>query len=202
MPYFYEFFGLISFIIGVAGYAVYIRSILRGQTKPHIYTHLIWGIVTGIAFCAQLYDDAGPGSWAMGFSAFACLSQAALAVKYGEKNITRSDQAALATSLLAIVLWVATDNPLWSVILVSIIDAIAFYPTFRKSWNKPWEENLTAYNIASLKFGLSLIAITNFTFITTLYAITVIVLNSVFALMCLWRRQTLHRAEEIIAKDI
>lgn len=36
MPYFYEFFGLISFIIGVAGYAVYIRSILRGQTKPHI----------------------------------------------------------------------------------------------------------------------------------------------------------------------
>ncbi len=193
MPYFYEFFGLISFIIGVTGYAIYIRSILRGQTRPHIYTHLIWSIVTGIAFGAQLYDHAGPGSWVMGFSAFACLSQAVLALKYGEKNITRSDKAALAAALLAIVLWVATDNPLWSVILVSIIDAIAFYPTFRKSWHKPWEENLTAYNIANLKFILSLVAITNFTFITTCYAITVIILNGIFVLMCLWRRQTLPK---------
>lgn len=200
MPYFHEFFGLISFLIGATGYAIYIRSILRGHTKPHIYTHLIWAIVTGIAFGAQIYDHAGPGAWVMGFSAFACLSQAILAIKYGEKNITRGDKIALAAALLAIMPWVLTDNPLWSVILVSLIDAIAFYPTFRKSWSKPWEENLTAYNLANLKFILSLIAITNFTVVTTLYALTVIVLNGLFVVMCLIRRQSLPKQGEAYKK--
>lgn len=192
----HEFFGILAFAIGMCGYVVYIRSILKGQTKPHVFTHLIWGIMTGIAFCAQLYDHAGPGSWAMGMSTFACLSQAALALKYGEKNITRSDKIALCAALLAIIPWLVTDNPFWSIILVSVIDAIAFYPTFRKSWNKPWEENLTAYNIANLKFLVSLMAMKNFTVVTTLYAITVIILNGSFVVLCLIRRQSLLKPIE------
>ncbi len=134
------FFGLVALGISLSGSTIYIASIFRGQTKPHFYTHLIWGIITVIAFFAQLHDHAGPGSWTTGITALACLLQAGLALKYGEKNITRSDQAALLVSLLAVASWVVTKDPLISVILASIINAVAFYPTFRKSWQKPWQE--------------------------------------------------------------
>ncbi len=196
MSYYYEFFGLAALAIGLYGSAFYIRSILKGQTKPHVFTHVVWGTVTFIAFLAQLHDSAGPGSWAMGISALACFTNAALALKYGEKNITRGDKIAFIASLTAIIPWVLTKDPLGSVILISIIDAVAFYPTFRKSWNKPWEENLTAYNIANLKFLLSLVAMRNFTIVTTLYVATVMALNGAFVIMCLIRRQTLPKNNE------
>jgi len=184
-------FGLAGFVIGLWGSAVYIASIFRGQTKPHVYTHLVWGIITAIAFFAQIYDHAGPGAWAIGLTATACLFQAALALKYGEKNITRSDTLALLLSLLAIAAWIVTKEPLLSVILSCVIDVVAFIPTFRKSWQKPWEENLTAYNIANAKLMLSLLALTNFTAITALYPIVGFSVNVLFVGGCLWRRKTL-----------
>lgn len=194
----HEFFGLAALLMGLSGYVVYIRSILRGHTRPHIFTHLVWGTIALIAFAAQIHDNAGPGAWVMGLSAFCCLVQAALALKYGDREITRGDKIALIASLSAIIPWLLTKDPLGSVILIAIIDAVAFYPTIRKSWRKPWDENLTAYNMASLKFALSLLAMANFTIVTTLYAITVIVLNSSFALMCLIRRQSLPKAARAI----
>ncbi len=199
MSYFHEFFGLAALLIGLSGYIIYIRSILRGDTKPHIFTHLVWGTITLIAFAAQIYDNAGPGAWVMGLSAFCCLLQAALAFKYGDKkDITHGDKIALGASLLAIIPWLLSRDPLWSVILIAVIDGVAFYPTIRKSWRKPWDENLTAYNMASFKFVLSLLAMTNFTIVTTLYAFTVIVLNSSFSLMCLIRRQNLPKTAQAI----
>ena len=167
MDYLQQFIGLIAFGLGLFGTVVYVRSVLDGRSKPHLYTWLVWGIITGIGFLAQIYDNAGPGSWAMGISSLACLFTAALALKYGEKEITRSDKIALFSCLSAIIPWLLTKDPLGSVIMISIIDAVAFYPTFRKSWKKPHEENLPTFYIANIKLTLSLFAMTNFTVITT-----------------------------------
>lgn len=194
MILYHEFFGLAAFAISLWGSAVYIASIFKGETKPHVYTHLVWGIITAIAFFAQVYDNAGPGSWAIGLTAAACLFQAGLALKYGEKNITLTDKAALVTAFMAIAAWVITRDPLLSVILASIIDVVAFYPTFRKSWIKPWEENLAAYNIANVKLVLSLVAITNVTLTTTLYPVVGFAVNALFVVVCLWRRQSLSNS--------
>lgn len=184
-----EIIGLAAVLVGLFGAAVYIHSILRGQTRPHVYTHLVWAIIAGIGFAAQLADHAGPGAWAMGMTTMACATNAILALKFGEKNITRSDTVALAVSLAAIVPWVLTHDPLWSVILISLIDVVAFYPTLRKSWHKPWEENLSSYNIANLKMGLSVLAITNLSLTTALYPCVVFVVNAAFVIMCLARRR-------------
>ena len=60
-----EFIGAVAFSISVLGSAIYIRSILKRETKPHFYTWLVFGIITTIAFFAQLYDRGGQvlGRW-------------------------------------------------------------------------------------------------------------------------------------------
>ena len=194
MDFYHQIFGVASFCIGLWGSTVYIASIFKGETKPHVYTHLVWGIISGVAFAAQVYDHAGAGSWAIGLTAAACLFQALLALKYGEKNITPTDKIALLTALAAIAAWVITKDPLLSVVLASIIDVVAFYPTFRKSWSKPWEENLSAYNIANVKLGLSVVAIGNFTLVTALFPVFCLVVNALFVVVCLWRRQAISRS--------
>lgn len=186
-----ELLGLVAVIISLAGSSVYIASILKGKTKPHFYTHLVWGIITTIAFFAQLYDRGGAGSWAIGVTAASCLTNALLALKYGEKDITPSDRLCLLVSLVAILSWVVTKDPLISVLLAAAIDVVAFLPTFRKSWMKPWEENLAAYNIANLKLALSMFALGNLSVITLAYPLTGFTVNACFVVLCLWRRRVL-----------
>jgi hypothetical protein len=188
----HQIYGFASFAIGLWGTSIYIASIFRGETRPHVYTHLVWGTVTAIAFFAQLRDGAGPGAWASGITAAACLFQAGLAtLKYGEKTITLSDTLSLAGASLALLAWFVARDPLLSVVLAAVVNMAAFSPTFRKSWDKPWQENLTAYNIANVKQLLSLLALDHVTWTTAFYPAACVGFNILFVLLCYWRRRAL-----------
>ena len=182
--------GILSILIGLIGQAYYLRSILKRHTKPHLYTWLIWSILCTIGFMAQLTEDQGPGVWALGITSFFSWVNTALAVKFGEKEITGSDKFCLAFSLIAILPWALTNDPLWSVIIISLIDVIGFYPTIRKTWKKPGEENLQAYYFANGKLILSMLALEKMTIITALYPLTIILANFGFLAMAHLRRKS------------
>jgi Ca2+/Na+ antiporter len=184
-----EVLGAIAFIISIWGSVVYILSIFRGETKPHLYTWVVFSILTCIAFVAQLSDNAGPGAWMMGATTLSCLSVAILSLKYGNKNHTKSDKIALFASLAAIIPWLLTQDPLLSVIMISLIDGIVMYPTIRKSWSQPYQENLPTYWIANLKNIIALFALTNFSLITSLYLISIMVVNTTLIAVCVYRRR-------------
>ena len=177
---------------------IYIASILRKKTKPHLYTWLIWTLLPAIGFFAQHHDKAGPGAWASGAGAIASFVIVCLALKYGEKRKTNSDRLAFIISLLAVVPWIVTKDPLGSVVLISLIDLIAFYPTFRKSWSKPSEENLVNYTISALAMTISIFAMENFSLTTLLYPFAFVTGNFSFVLFCLWRRYRLRGREKSV----
>ena len=186
-----EIFGGLSFLLGLYSSGVYIASILRHQTRPHLFTWTVWTLLSGIGFFAQLHDHAGPGAWALGITTVCTLIISLLCLKYGDKHFTRGDKIALGASLTAILPWLLTDDPLGSVILISLIDLVAFYPTIRKSWGKPDQEHLGGYNLASLKFMLSFPAMSAYSLNTVLYPAVIIAANSAFVVMCLIRRKAL-----------
>lgn len=125
----------------------------------------------------------------MGATTLSCSVTALLSIKFGEKNRTKSDKIALFASLFAILPWLMTKDPLLSVIMVSLIDGVAMIPTIRKSWNKPYQENIPTYWIANLKNVISLIALTNFTVTTSLYLISIFLVNSTLIGICIYRRR-------------
>ena len=184
--------GLASLLLAVASYVPYVRSIFVANTKPHAFTWLVWGTVMAIAFVAQLSDEAGAGSWATGLSAAFCLGIGVLALFRGEKHITRGDWIAFLATFLAIPLWVVTSDPLWSVLLVTGIDAVAYYPTFRKSYAKPDEELVSKYVLTVVRYLLSLLALEHFTVVTSVYQLVSIFMEASIVIMLLWRRAVLQ----------
>ncbi len=80
--------------------------------------------------------------------------------------------------LTAIPIWLLLSDPLWSVVVISGIDIVAFLPTFRKSYHKPFEETAFTYVCSGLKSFISILALEHWSVITVLYP-AVIVLNSV-----------------------
>jgi len=146
-----------------------------------------------LPFFAQLSDKAGAGSWATGLSAAFCLDIGILALFRGEKHITRGDWIAFLTTFLAIPLWVVTSDLLWSVLLVTGIDAIAYYPIFRKSYAKPDEELAFKYVLTVIRYLLSLLAIEHYTVVTSVYQLVSIFMEVGIVAMLLWRRAVLNK---------
>lgn len=186
-----DLIGIVSALIGIYAFYPYLRDILRRRTHPHIFTWAVWSLLMLTGFAVQITEGAGAGAWLTGALGGLNLLVLILALKYGEKSFTRSDWVMLSVSLLAIPLWVVTQNPLWSVILISLIDVVAFLPTFRKSWFKPHEETLETFTLIGFSVLLSFAALETVSVTTVLFPATLFAVNAVFVIMSLIRRKQL-----------
>jgi len=186
------YLGILATLIAIYAYIPYFRNIFRGKTKPHAFSWFVWFLLTAIAFFAQVSDNAGPGAWVTGFTAVICFVIFIFGLKRGEKDIVWIDWLSLVGALLALGLWAITNEPLLSVILITLIDALGFVPTFRKSYSKPNEETALTYGLSSLKFAIGIAALDNVTLVTALYPASLVLANGIFVAMVLLRRQKLN----------
>ena len=76
--------------------------------------------------------------------------------------------------------------------MVMIIIGLAFYPTFRKSWNKPGEETFITYVLAGLRSFIGIFAIYHFSFLTVTYPVYLVIINLAFICLVLARKRALN----------
>jgi hypothetical protein len=182
--------GVLAILFGFTGYAIYLNGVFRGNIKPHAFSWLVWAFLAGIAFFGQNFDAGGAGTWVTGFTALVCMFVFFLALKKGEKNITFSDKLSLFGAVVALLLWFLTNNPLASIILITLIDVTGgYYPTVRKSYHKPHEETISLYFLSGLKWVVAIAALENYSLITWLYPVSLIITNFLFVGMLIVRRK-------------
>lgn len=191
------FLGIFASIIAIIAYIPYFYDIFKGKTKPHIFSWLIWSLLGGIAYTAQVVKGAGAGSWQNGIVTLIYLVVAVLAIFRGEKNITKTDKLTFGGAILALGLWAITDDPLSAVILASAIDTIAYIPTFRKAYHKPSEETLSAFIMSATAIFISLFALESYSPATWLYLACLLVTDSAFIIMLLVRRNIIKNRKNI-----
>ena len=184
--------GLLAILIGLVSYVPYFRDIFRGTTKPHPFSWFVWGLVTGIAFFAQVIAGGGIGTWATGVTSLACLAISVYGLLRGEKGITVFDWLCFLGALGGIVFWKLTSNPLTAVVVVTVVDALGFFPTFRKAYLRPHEETLLTYVLSIPKWSLGLFALASFNPTTVLFPAAILLMNTCFVGMVLFRRKQLH----------
>lgn len=187
------FLGVCAIIIGFIGYAPYLRDVFIRKTKPHAFSWLAWAVLEGTAFFAQAAKHGGAGAWITGLSAMVALFVAGIAFYRRDTEINTLDWVALSGALLGIILWALTSNPLLAVILVTVSDAFAFIPTFRKSFHKPDQETLVEYGLSAVKWVIAIFALQSLSVTTWLYPASLILSNGSFVVMSLIRRKTLNK---------
>lgn len=183
-----ETYALIAVALMLCSRGAYLTSMMKGRTKPHAFSWLIWGAISSIGLAAQIAEHAGPAVWVRAVGCATCFLILALCWWKGERDIRRADWTALCFALLAIPLWVATQTPMWSVILVCLIDTSGYLPTARKVWSKPREETPAGYILSCLGAFLSVLAIENYTVSTWLYPLVLTCSNFCMASYILVRR--------------
>lgn len=184
-----ELFGTISVLLGLVSFSIYLRSILQGKTRPHLFTWVLWTTLTWIAFIIQVYAGAGPGAWAVGLTAVTTTINFLFAIRNGDRDYKRSDWVSLIVGLASIPLWIITKDPTASTILVTMICAIAFYPTIRKSWVKPNLESLGAHSINLGKHALTVMAVQTYNIATTFFPAVLLIMNVILVTVIYVRRR-------------
>mgnify|MGYP006268949407 CR=1 FL=1 len=187
----YTLFALAAVLLATLRYVTYFYTIYQGDTKPHAFSWLLWGTVTGIGTIAQFSLGGGPSTWALGFVSVTCLLIAVLAFFIGERDYTRGDWFALLATLGAIPLWQITESPLAALLLIILIDSLTYYPTYRKSFHKPQTEPPISYFFAGLRYFLMLFAVPEPTWQTLMYPFFLMLTDWGFALFVVIRRYQL-----------
>lgn len=195
-----EILGFIAVILGLLGYVFYIRGIIRGEVKPHAFTWTVWGLLTAIAFAAQVVEGGGPGAWVTGVTALMSFIFALVGLGASSRSyITKSDWIFFISALVTIPVWYVTGNPLWSVIIITIVDFVAFAPTFRKAYFHPGTENMWTYLLSAIKFVFGIWALETLNLTTVLYPASLVLANGGFVVMLLWRHRVFRgEGEEVI----
>ncbi len=190
-----ELISLVAIIITFIAFIPYIASIVKGQTRPHAFSWIIWAMVTFVVFLAQLADRGGAGAWPTGFSGIITLVVALLAyLKRTDHMISRSDWLFFVSALMALPLWAITQNPLSAVVILTTVDLLGFIPTFRKAWFYPQEEALLFYNLIALRNGLSILALEH-------YSVTTVLFPAATGLACLLFTSMVVVSRKIISRN-
>lgn len=170
-------FAALSGLVSIFVFVNYVRTVLKKETKPHAYTWLIWGLTQGTAVAGLWYGNGGWGAAALTLSTVSVALIFLLSLRYGTKNITRSDTVVLILALLAIVIWWQLDNPLLAILMVTVIDLIGYIPSWRKTAKEPWSEALASWSVSPFGHIFAIAALAEYNFFTLLYPISIVIAN-------------------------
>ena len=187
-------FAIVATITIIGGsFLPYLRDIFRGKTKPHAYTWLIWTITQSTAVAGLIYGKGGWGALSLTIGTAFFFLVFLLSLKYGTKNITKSDTIVLIAALSAIVVWWQLNNPLLAVLMVSVIDVLGYIPSFRKIFKEPWTETAISWLFFCLTSIFSMLALEEYNLLTLTYIVTITSVNISFLAVCLIRRRIVPR---------
>jgi len=188
---------LISWIFILLFCGKYLHSLLQWETKPHIYTILLYVIITGIIFYSQIV--AWAGFWAMyvGITCAFWILILVLSFWYGIKDITVTDKISLALALGAIPIWYLTWDPFLAVILLIIVDVFSSYPSVRKTYVNPYSENLFAFVIEFIWISFSIFALSTVSFLSAWYLVYIMLFDILMFLIIYFRRRTIQNPKTL-----
>ena len=193
-----EIFGLLALIIAIISFFPYLKDIFARKTTPHIYSWLIWAILQTVATVAILRENSFWSAIGVASLGLVSLTVFLLSFKYGTKNITLFDTACLAGALIAISFWIFANNVFVSIILITIIDFIAFLPTYRKGYEEPYSETIFLFICSAISNLFSFLSITHYSIVSSLYVSSLVLTNMMFVIMVLLRRNILKAKSNII----
>jgi hypothetical protein len=156
---------VIASVLALVGNASYVKSTLRGKTKPHPYSWFVWTIVSLTTFVGGVQKGAGVGAIPTGIAELFTVVVFAIALwrlvkgRDVEQINKKVDTIFLVVALLGLAPWILTKDPTISVVTVVTIDLLAFIPTVRKTWLHPETESPLLYGANVARHVLTLIAL-------------------------------------------
>jgi len=170
------FVGAIIHLIGVS---LYIKAMFKRKVKPNKVTWLMWSVAPLIGTFAAL--SAGVGLAVIPLFMMGVGSLLVFIISLFRKNsywkVNKFDYICGILSVLALVLWYITKEPIIAIIFSILSDFFAAVPTIIKAWKYPETESSSAYIAALLSALTSFAAIKVWNFESLAFPCYLVIFN-------------------------
>lgn len=183
-----DFILILSIIIEVSAYLVFIRAILKREARPHRTTRFVLLILANLAAFSLLAQGSYIPLWIAGIYAFFAWIIFILSFKYGMGGWSKADILCLIIAIIGIVLWRITEDPFLALCASIFADFIGMVPTLLKSYHKPETETWHFYFLAGLGALLNLFAIKTFVLQQYIFPLYIVLINIVTISLLLRKR--------------
>ncbi len=167
------------------------RDVLRGKAQPNRITFVLWSLAPFVATAASL--EAGV-TWAVwptfmaGLGPFLVLCATFFSSKAYWK-VSSFDLLCLGVSLLSLVLWQLTNDPVIAVLFALFSNAMAALPTIVKSWSHPETETRWIFLGGLVTPILGLAVANTMTFEAVAFPLYLILCNFTLVILPLCRKR-------------
>jgi hypothetical protein len=187
-----ELLSAVAIALTLLAFFPYISAILKGAVKPHVFSWVIWGTTTFVVFLAQLDDSGGAGAWPIGVSGGITMFVALLAyLKRADVSITKTDWLFFISAMSSLPFWYLTSDPLWAVVILTVVDVLGFGPTVRKAYALPHSESLLFFALFTVRNLIVIMALENYTVTTVLFPAVIAAACALLIVMITYRRHVL-----------
>jgi hypothetical protein len=193
------FLGVLAGLIGVADTLPYIHDTLRGGTRPHRGTWLIWSVLGVVVCLSQRADGA---SWSLVMAAVQAVSTVIiflLAIPRGEGGVCRTDLLMMAVAFGGVTVWLLADEPVVATACVVAADLIGVALMLPKTYRDPDSETLVTFAFASVGGLLAAVAVASADPALLLYPVYYCLANGFIAVLIV-RRRAISRATAAAAR--
>lgn len=182
------FFALGAIALNLLGDVKYLISVLKYETKPHVFSWVNILLVDILTATAQFSLNAGYAAWVEFWAVVFSVIIVVIAFFRSNYDITKSDTISFGLTLTIIPLWLLTKSAFMAAAALCLINLFTYYPTFRKSWNRPSTENILSYVLWVSASILTALAVTFGEEDALLIPVSNIIIFGVFILYLHWRR--------------
>jgi hypothetical protein len=186
--------GVTAGIIGVADTVPYVRDTLRGATRPHRGTWLIWGVLAIVAGLSQWADGASWSLILVGSQALLTMGIFLLAIRRGVGGVSATEQTMIAVAGAGVIGWIAVDEPIVATVCVVTADLIGSAMMVPKTYRDPASETLVTYAFASVAGALAAGAVGALDLSLLVYPLYYCLANAAIALLIVTRRRSIRLA--------
>jgi hypothetical protein len=186
--------GVLAGLLGVANMVPYVRDTIRGETRPHRGTWLIWGSLAIVVWLSQRADGA---SWSLMLASGQVVLNSIvvlLAIRRGEGGMSAPEAAMLGVAGGGVIGWIVADQPIVAIACVIAADLVATALMAPKTYRDPGSETLVTYVGASVAGALAAGAVGALDVSLLLYPVYYCLVNIAIAILINHRRGALAGA--------
>ena len=170
-------FGIAAGGLSFFAFLVYIRSTLRGDTRPNKAT---WWVLTlvGLMIASSYYSEGARNTiWVPVSYIAGPLIVALLSIRYGEGQWEPLDRWCLGVAIVSALIWYLLQRPAVVLAMNIVMDFVGLVPTFKKSWLRPDGEDRKAWALETLSGVLNVMALEGWSLNLAFYPAYLLVVN-------------------------
>jgi hypothetical protein len=167
-----ELLSIVGSLIVAVSFLPYLKDTIQKKIKPRIASWITWSLLTSTATVAAISAHAYTSALLTGSATIVEVLILAFALRNGNRTYQLLDGIAQSISLIGIILWLFSRDPVYGIAFNVMADFIGGgIPTYYHGWVKPHEEQWQSFMIFAFGSFLTIFGVSTHNFVNLAFPI-------------------------------